>query len=98
MITGKTTLAEKTLIIFDEIQECNEADVALAAYDDLSAFKIYLSDVGLLRRLSALDPIAIREGNRLFVEFKGALTENYVLQSLISQFEVTPRYYRKRWL
>jgi len=65
----------------------------LSAYDDLSAFKVYLSDVGLLRRLSALDPIAIREGNRLFVEFKGALTENYVLQSLIRQFEVTPRYW-----
>lgn len=65
----------------------------LAAYDDLSSFKVYLSDVGLLRRLSALDPIAIREGNRLFVEFKGALTENYILQSLIMQFEETPRYW-----
>ncbi|MFZ4724184.1 MAG: ATP-binding protein [Paludibacter sp.] len=65
----------------------------LAANDDLSSFKVYLSDVGLLRRLSALDPIAIREGNRLFVEFKGALTENYILQSLIMQFEETPRYW-----
>jgi len=59
----------------------------------LSAFKVYLSDVGLLRRLSALDPIAIREGNRLFVEFKGALTENFILQSLVMQFEETPRYW-----
>ncbi|MDO9154986.1 MAG: AAA family ATPase [Paludibacter sp.] len=65
----------------------------LSAYDDLSAFKVYLSDVGLLRRLSALDPIAIREGNRLFVEFKGALTENYILQSLISQYDEIPRYW-----
>ncbi|SDD65906.1 ATP-binding protein [Pedobacter soli] len=65
----------------------------VSAYDDLSAFKLYLIDVGLLRRLSLLDPIAIREGNRLFTEFKGALTENYVLQHLIKNFEVQPRYW-----
>ena len=65
----------------------------IAAYDDISAFKIYLVDVGLLRRLALLDPIAFKEGNRLFTEFKGALTENYVLQTLTSQFEVLPRYW-----
>jgi predicted AAA+ superfamily ATPase len=65
----------------------------LSAYDDLTAFKLYLIDVGLLRRLSFLDPIAVREGNRLFTEFKGALTENFVLQHLVSHFEVTPRYW-----
>ena len=63
------------------------------AYDDLSAFKIYLVDVGLLRRLAMLAPTAFGEGNRLFTEFKGALTENYVLQTLITQFEVVPRYW-----
>lgn len=65
----------------------------ISAYDDLSAFKLYLIDVGLLRRLSLLDPVAVREGNRLFTEFKGALTENYVLQHLIKNFEVQPRYW-----
>ena len=65
----------------------------VAAYDDLSAFKIYLADVGLLRRLAQLAPTAFGEGNRLFTEFKGALTENYVLQTLLTQFEVTPRYW-----
>ena len=65
----------------------------MAAYDDLSAFKIYLVDVGLLRRLAQLTPTAFGEGNRLFTEFKGALTENFVLQTLITQFEVTPRYW-----
>lgn len=65
----------------------------LSAYDDLTAFKIYLLDVGLLRRLALLDPVAIREGNRLFTEFKGALSENFVLQSLIRQFETPPRYW-----
>lgn len=65
----------------------------ISAYDDLSAFKLYLIDVGLLRRLAMLDPVAIVEGNRLFTEFKGALTENYVLQHLIGNFEVQPRYW-----
>jgi len=65
----------------------------LSAYDDLSAFKLYLIDVGLLRRLSFLDPIAIREGNRLFIEFKGALSENFILQHLIASFEGIPRYW-----
>lgn len=66
----------------------------LSAYDDLSAFKIYLHDVGLLRRLSQLDPVAIAEGNRLLTEFKGALTENFVLESLVQQFEGSPRYWK----
>lgn len=65
----------------------------MSAYDDLSAFKIYLADVGLLRRLALLSPTAFGEGNRLFTEFKGALTENFVLQTLITQFEVVPRYW-----
>jgi predicted AAA+ superfamily ATPase len=65
----------------------------LSAYDDVSAFKIYLPDVGLLRRLSLLAPSAFSEGNRLFTEFKGALSGNYVLQALAGQFEAPPRYW-----
>ena len=65
----------------------------MSAYDDLSAFKIYLADVGVLRRLAQLAPTAFTEGNRLFTEFKGSLTENFVLQTLLTQFEVTPRYW-----
>ena len=65
----------------------------ISAYDDLSAFKLYLCDVGLLRRLAFLAPTAFREGNRLFTEFKGALTENYVLEALSNQVEVIPRYW-----
>ncbi len=67
----------------------------LSAYDDLTAFKVYLTDVGLLRRLARLAPTAFDEGNRLFTEFKGALTENFVLQTLIAQFEGTPRYWAR---
>jgi predicted AAA+ superfamily ATPase len=66
----------------------------LTSYDDLSAFKIYLQDVGLLRRLSQLDPSVLVEGNRLLTEFKGALTENFILESLVQQFEGLPRYWK----
>lgn len=65
----------------------------ISAYDDLTSFKLYLADVGILRRLASLAPTAFGEGNRLFTEFKGALSENYVLQALLNQFEVTPRYW-----
>jgi len=65
----------------------------ISAYDDLTAFKLYLVDVGLLRRLALLAPSAFSEGNRLFTEFRGALSENYVLQALQNQFEATPRYW-----
>jgi len=65
----------------------------VSAYEDLSAFKIYMNDVGLLRRHSHLAYSAFAEENRLFTEFKGALTENFVLQSLIRQFEVKPYYW-----
>lgn len=56
----------------------------MSAYDDQSAFKIHLVDVGSLRRLARLSPVAFGEGNRPFTEFKGALTENFVLQTLIT--------------
>ena len=65
----------------------------LAAYDDISAYKLYLADVGLLRRLSSLAPTAFAEGNRLFTEFKGALSENYILQALSPQLDLLPRYW-----
>lgn len=65
----------------------------ISAYDDLTAFKIYMLDVGLLRKHSHLSTSTFVEENRLFTEFKGALTENYVLQSLVRQFEVVPRYW-----
>lgn len=65
----------------------------LSAYDDLSAFKVYLCDVGLLRRMAQLPVEDLWTDNPLYVEFKGAMAENMVLQSLVSQFEVMPRYW-----
>ncbi len=84
-------LADARLI--HKIYRSSAPGLPVSAYDDLSAFKIYLADVGLLRRLAMLSPTAFGEGNRLFTEFKGALTENYVLQTLITQFEGVPRYW-----
>lgn len=56
----------------------------LRAYEDISAFKLYALDVGLLAALGELPPQAVLEGSRLFTEFKGALTEQYVAQELIA--------------
>ncbi len=66
----------------------------LAGYDDVSGFKIYGSDTGLLARQSGLESTALSSPSTPFTEFKGALTENYVLQSLVAQFESAPRYWR----
>lgn len=76
-----------------KIYRSSRPGLPLSAYDDLSAFKLYMLDVGLLRRLALLAPSAFAEGNRLFVEFKGALSENYILQALRPQLEATPRYW-----
>lgn len=65
----------------------------LSAYDDVSAFKIYLCDAGLLRVMAQLPAEILWADNPLYTEFKGAMTENMVLQSLIPQFEVMPRYW-----
>ena len=76
-----------------KVNRCNKPHLPLTAYDDLSAFKLFLFDVGLLRSLAQLDAGVFSEKNKIFTEFKGSLTENYILQSLLPQFDVTPRYW-----
>ena len=70
-----------------------KTDLPLKAYNDLSSFKIYMNDVGLLRRMANLDSRIVVEGDRLFEEFKGALTENYVLNMLNFVFDNVPNYF-----
>lgn len=65
----------------------------LGAYDDLSAFKIYLCDTGLLRAMAQLPADVFWADNPLFTEFKGAMAENAVLQSMVAYFDVLPRYW-----
>mgnify|MGYP000010146200 FL=1 len=60
----------------------SKPDVPLKAYAELKNFKVFLMDVGLLRSLSDVSPKIILEGSRIFEEFKGALTEQFVCQEL----------------
>lgn len=61
--------------------------IPLKAYEDRSSFKLFLSDIGLLSAMGDIDAKTLLEGNKIFSEFKGALTEQYVLQQLISYDE-----------
>lgn len=65
----------------------------LSAYEEESFFKVYHIDVGLLRSQSRLSYRAFTEGDRLFKEFKGALSENFVVQSLVRIFAINPHYW-----
>lgn len=65
----------------------------LSAYKDLTAFKVYALDCGLLRRLAKLPPEVVLSGNVGFVEFKGALAENAILQALVPQSDGLPYYW-----
>lgn len=56
--------------------------IPLIAYQDLSAFKLYLHDVGLLAAMTGINVQTLIEGDSIFTEFKGALTEQYVMQQL----------------
>lgn len=76
-----------------KVYNVKKTDLPLKAYNDLSCFKIYMNDVGLLRRMANLDSRIVVEGNKLFEEFKGALTENFVLNMLNAEYENVPNYF-----
>ena len=65
----------------------------LKAYEDLKAFKLYHLDVGLLRVMSELSPSAILDSIKIFEEFKGALTEQFVLSELAGKNFIRNIYY-----
>lgn len=65
-----------------QVNRVNDCKVPLSAYQDFNAFKLYLLDVGLLCAMAKLDAKTIIDGNEIFVEFKGALTEQFVLTEL----------------
>lgn len=68
--------------LFLQAHRVTKPAMPLAAYQELSVFKLFLSDVGLLSAMAALDMRVLLEKNRVFTEFKGALTEQYVMQQL----------------
>ena len=76
-----------------KVNKVNAPLIPLSAYKDFSAYKLFLIDVGLLGALSGLDAESILEGNEIFIEFKGALTEQYVLQQMISDTDYMPYYF-----
>lgn len=76
-----------------KVNRVNEPHMPLKAYQSMNAYKLFMLDVGLLGALSELPATSILEGNDIFIEFKGALTEQYVLQQLISDTPYTPYYY-----
>ena len=65
-----------------KVSRVNAAGIPLKAYEDLKAFKLFIVDVGLLGCMTGLRQRTLLDGDDLFVEFKGALTEQYVCQQL----------------
>jgi predicted AAA+ superfamily ATPase len=78
-----------------KLHRISKPGLPLNAYADLQAFKLYVADVGLLRVMSRLSPKAFMDGDRLFTEFRGALTENFVLQELVSSGDAFLPFYWK---
>ena len=76
-----------------KINRVTKPALPLKAYEDFSAFKLFIVDVGLLGAMGDLDVRTLLEGVGIFEEFKGALTEQYVLQQLITQNDIAIFYW-----
>lgn len=76
-----------------KVSRVNAAGIPLKAYEDLKAFKLFLVDVGLLGCMAGLHQRILLDGNDLFTEFKGALTEQYVCQQLKTIEDLGVYYY-----
>lgn len=79
--------------LIHKVYRVSKPAIPLKAYMEFTAYKLFLPDVGLLGAMSELDAGTLLEGNLIFTEFKGALTEQYVLQQLLSDTSYTPYYY-----
>ncbi len=76
-----------------KVSRVNAAGIPLRAYEDLKAFKLFMVDVGLLGCMAGLRQRTLLDGNDLFAEFKGALTEQYVCQQLKTIQDLDVYYY-----
>ena len=79
--------------LVQKICRVSKPGMPLKAYEDFGAFKLFIHDVGLLAAMSDLDVLTIIEGNAVFSEFKGALTEQYVSQQLKTISELVIYYW-----
>ena len=77
--------------LLNRVYNVSKMEHPLAAFDKLDQFKLFVFDTGLLKAMAGLDNSAILLKSDY--QFKGPLTENYVLQQLRGQFETEPRYY-----
>ena len=80
--------------MLNRIYNVSKMEHPLCAFDKLEQFKLFLFDTGLLKHMAGIDNGAILLKTEY--QFKGPLTENYVLQQLKGQFKVEPRYYSDR--
>ncbi len=76
-----------------KVNRVNAAGIPLKAYEDLKAFKLFVVDVGLLGCMTGIRQSTLLDGNDLFTEFKGALTEQYVCQQLKTIEDLRIYYY-----
>ncbi len=76
-----------------KVSRINAPNIPLKAYEDLKAFKLFIVDVGLLGAMVGLNQRTLLNGNELFTEFKGALTEQYVMQQLAVNQDLGIYYY-----
>ena len=67
-----------------KVNKCSKPELPLKFYKDFSAFKLYLSDCGLMGAMADTDSKNVLLGNKVFTEYKGAFTEQYVLQQMVS--------------
>ena len=79
--------------LLHKINAVTKTATPLVAYQDFSAFKLYHNDIGLLGAMSNLKIKTLVEGNKLFEEFKGALTEQYAFQQLLLNEEFVIHYF-----
>ena len=76
-----------------KVNRVSNASLPLGGFEDISAFKLFMVDVGLLGAKSGLDAKTLIDGNEIFGQYKGALTEQYVLQQLKSMDEIATYYW-----
>lgn len=86
------TWLEQAGLIY-KVRRVSAPHVPLSGYCGMTAFKVFMVDVGLLGAMSGLEPRDVVVGNRVFTEFKGALTEQYVCQHLVSECGLVPYYW-----
>lgn len=77
-----------------KVPRCTKPELPLSIYEDLAAFKLYLLDVGLLGAMVQTEPAQVLINNNVFTEYKGGMTEQFVLQQMKSSIK-TPVFYHK---